>query len=173
MHGARQEQQGRRGLLPPRPPRRHETDRMNQDATSARFLGAIGERVPAGRVEEVHLFQPLRQGGAESRVAVVAVREPDAPPAESEGAESTAEMRAVGNPQPGRDRRAVYTARYRLTLKGPDRGKWDFTMQAEADAPLVTVDAVVRGVQRRSGDVEEPSRLTGDEFRALLGAAPA
>ena len=39
-------------------------------------------------------------------------------------------------------------------------------MTEEADAPLLTVDAVVRGVQRRSGDVDEIVRLSGDEVRA-------
>jgi hypothetical protein len=39
---------------------------------------------------------------------------------------------------------------------------------AEADAPLVAVDAVVRGVQRRSGDVDEAARMDGDEVRAIL-----
>lgn len=70
-------------------------------------------------------------------------------------------------------RLTVYTAKYRLTLKGPERGRWEFAVQAEADAPLVTVETVVRGVQRRSGDVEDPARLTGDEFRALLSGSPA
>ena len=65
-------------------------------------------------------------------------------------------------------RYTVYTARYRLTLKGPDRGKWEVTVTEEADAPLLTVDAVVRGVQRRSGDVDETVRLSGDEVRAAL-----
>jgi hypothetical protein len=40
----------------------------------------------------------------------------------------------------------------------------------EADAPLITVDAVVRGVSRRSGDADETVRLSGDEFRAALPA---
>jgi hypothetical protein len=62
----------------------------------------------------------------------------------------------------------VYTARYRHTLKGPDRGKWEVSVTEEADAPLLTVDAVVRGVQRRSGEVDEIVRLTGDEMRASL-----
>jgi hypothetical protein len=70
-------------------------------------------------------------------------------------------------------RLTVYTAKYRLTLKGPERGKWVFAVQAEADAPLVTVETVVRGVRRRSGDVEDPARLSGDEFRALLSGSPA
>ena len=65
-------------------------------------------------------------------------------------------------------RLVVLSARYRLTLKGADRGKWDVEVLAQADAPLVTVDAVVRGVQRRAGDAGEPERLTGDALRALL-----
>ena len=64
----------------------------------------------------------------------------------------------------------VYSARYRLTLKGLDRGKWEVSVTEEADAPLLTIDAVVRGVQRRSGDVDETVRLSGDEFRAALPA---
>jgi hypothetical protein len=64
----------------------------------------------------------------------------------------------------------VYSARYRLTLKGLDRGKWEVSVTEEADAPLLTIDAVVRGVQRRSGDVDETIRLSGDEFRAALPA---
>jgi hypothetical protein len=65
-------------------------------------------------------------------------------------------------------RYTVYTARFRHTLKGPDRGKWELTVTEEADAPLLTVDAVVRGVSRRSGETDETIRLSGDEFRAAL-----
>jgi hypothetical protein len=127
--------------------------------TRERFLGAIAERVNRDAIAEAHLFQPIKQGGIESGVAVVAVSEPKAhipQPAESR--------------EPRAESLVVYTARYRLTLKGPDRGKWDFAIQAEADAPLVTVDKVVQGVQRRVGDAEGPVRITGDDFRALLPA---
>ena len=64
------------------------------------------------------------------------------------------------------ERLTVYSAHYRLTIKGPDRGKWDADVVAEADAPLDTVDAVVRGVQRRAGEVGDAERFTGDAFRA-------
>jgi hypothetical protein len=43
---------------------------------------------------------------------------------------------------------------------------------AEADAPIATVDDVVRGVQRRSGDDSEPERMTGDALRASLAGGP-
>ena len=65
-------------------------------------------------------------------------------------------------------RYTIYSARYRLVLKGPDRGKWEVTVTAEADAPLLTLETVVRGVQRRSGDVEEVGRWSGEELRAAL-----
>ena len=65
-------------------------------------------------------------------------------------------------------RHTVFTAQYRLTLKGADRGKWEFDVVADADAPLVAVDTVVRGVQRRAGDDEEPERLTAESLRAAL-----
>jgi hypothetical protein len=121
------------------------------DTTRDRFLCAIAERVNREAIAEAHLFQPIKQGATESGVAVVAV------------SESQPETRS---PQPGN--LVVYTARYRLTLKGPERGKWDFNIQAEADAPLVTVDKVVQGVQRRSGDAEAPTKISGEEFRAIL-----
>jgi hypothetical protein len=135
-----------------------------RDDTRDRFLAAIAEKLNPDAVAEAHLFQPLKQGGTESGVAVIAVDEPPAAPAESR------EPRAESREPPSR--LAVYTAKYRLTLKGPDRGKWEFAVQVDADAPLVTVDKVVRGVQRRSGDAEDPERLTGEEFRALLPPPP-
>lgn len=70
-------------------------------------------------------------------------------------------------------RHVVYTARYRHVLKGLDRGKWETNVVAEADAPLVTVDAVVRGVQRRSGDVDEPTRMDGEEVREFVARRAA
>lgn len=133
------------------------------EGTRTKFLGAIADRVNPDAVEEVHLFQPLKQGGTESGVAVVAVQETAvSSPSGDDAAETAVAGTAAEN------RLAVYTAKYRLTLKGPERGKWEFAMQAEADAPLVTVDKVVRGVQRRSNDAEEPQKLSGDEFRATL-----
>jgi hypothetical protein len=178
------------------------------EETRARFLAAIGAQIPADRVQELHLFGAIRQGGTESGIAVVAVaREADlsldvdggyipppavadAAPVESHGAltvhdQLDDESRFVSDevvdaeppvePEPAvaetpapAPRYIVYTARYRLTLKGPDRGKWEMSVKEEADAPLLTVDAVVRGVSRRSGDADETVRLTGDEFRAAL-----
>ena len=70
-------------------------------------------------------------------------------------------------------RHVIYTARYRLTLKGIDRGKWETNVFAEADAPLITVDAVVRGVQRRSGDIDDATRMDGDDVRQFTAGKAA
>jgi hypothetical protein len=147
------------------------------DETRARFLAAIAKQLPAERIAEVHLFAAIRQGGAESGVAVIAL-EPEHVPNESSeqsfapadspyASQDDAETATVAAPALPR-RYVVCTARYRHTLKGPDRGKWEVTVTEVADAPLLTVDAVVRGVQRRSGDLDEIVRLTGDEVRAAL-----
>ncbi len=124
--------------------------------TELRFLRAVSERVASDRVAEVYLFPALRQGPVDSGVAVVA-----------EG-EASAEC-SDGIARPG-SRFAVYRATYRHTVKGPDRGAWSVEVSAEADAPLEAVFAVVRGVQRRSAVAAEPDKLTGDEFRAIVGA---
>jgi hypothetical protein len=110
-----------------------------------RFLLAIAERVSPDRLAEIHFFPPIRQGTLETGVAVVA---------------ATAE--------PPSERHVVYTARYRWTRKGPERGRWESEVVAEADAPLVTVEAVVHGVRDRSNEVADPERISGDVARALI-----
>jgi hypothetical protein len=107
--------------------------------TVERFLRAMVNEVPAARIADLHLFPSLRQGTYETGVAVIA-----AWPVGAENAEGA--------------RHTIYTARYRLVVKGPDRGRWEFECVAEADAPLLTAETVVRGVQRRSGDLEDPVR---------------
>jgi hypothetical protein len=62
----------------------------------------------------------------------------------------------------------VLTARYRHTLKGPDRGKWELEILEQADAPLITIETVVRGVQARLDDQAEPERLGADDLRTAL-----
>ncbi len=105
--------------------------------------------------------------------------EAGAPPDHAAGAEGpSSESSPAGSPEPtpgdGRPvRHVVYTARYRLTRKGPDRGKWEAEVVAEADAPLVTVEAVVRGVRERTAEAGDPERMTGADVGAALAGADA
>lgn len=110
-----------------------------------RFLKDIADKVGPENVEAVHLFPPIRSGGVETGAAVIAAS------------------------SPGRERHTVYSASYRHTLKGPDRGKWEVEVTAEADAPLMTVDAVVQGVMKRAGEQFEPERLSAHEFHTIIG----
>jgi len=171
-----------------------------------RFVRAIAERLAPERIAEVHLFQPIRQAGVETGVAVIAaerplevvtrVSDPEMPLehvsdaadflADEEGpaveadddalslADDFADLDADGEHVPRSSRAArhsVFTAWYRLTLKGPDRGKWEFHLADEAVAPLETIVAVARGVGERAGDADDPERWTGEHFRTALSEA--
>lgn len=79
---------------------------------------------------------------------------------------------AAGGERPPAPRHTIFSARYRLTLKGPDRGRWEADVVAEADAPLATADLVVRGVRKRTGEAAEAERVAPEVLRQLL-AQPA
>jgi hypothetical protein len=144
--------------------------------TRERFLNAIVDRLGAGRIVELHLFSPIRQGAMETGVAVVAALpdlEPDVEPGDAEALDAAVTEEVVTAIEtPAESRHVVFTASYRLTRKGADRGKWLFELVATADAPLATVDTVVRGVMLRSRDLTETERLSGEQLRAIL-AEPA
>jgi hypothetical protein len=135
--------------------------------TRERFLLAIAQAVPPERLVELYFFPPMRQGPIETGVAVIA--------AEPESVTSVDAVDAVELAPPYLEERAprhvVFSARYRWTRKGPERGKWEQEVVAEADAPLITVEAVVQGVRRRAHEEFDPERMTGDEARALLAEA--
>jgi hypothetical protein len=248
--------------------------------TTERFFRAIAAVVPVERIEELHLFSPLRQGAVETGIAVIAARVARAAPVEPAPAETPLELsldetietpgdahgetitempeaevpdaevlasldgtdaerlaeqadgvahddagspdaQADGTPVEASDevtsvdaavadgeddspyapetvhhiveeameetaeivsevvaseqavatpveRHTVYTARYRLVQKGPERGKWETDVRDEADAPLMTVEMVVRGVQRRAGEASETTRYTGAQVARAL-----
>jgi hypothetical protein len=156
--------------------------------TTERFLRDIAERVGLHSVDEVRLFPPIRQSGVETGVAVVAALplppepEPDVvagdvvePP---EALTESAGDEFLPIEEEDREiivhRHTVFTARYRHTLKGPDRGKWEVDVQAEADAPLVTLDQVIRGVMKRAGEPFEPEKISASAFRTIVeGSASA
>ncbi len=122
---------------------------MNE--TTERFFQEIADRVGYNQVAELYLFPVIRQAGVEAATAIVAAY-PD-PTVESH-----------------EPRHVVYSASYRSTVKGTDRGKWSVEINAEADAPLVTVREVVRGVVQRSGEQFQPEHISGGEFRAIVPA---
>lgn len=157
--------------------------------TRERFLQAILERIPAERIVELHLFTAIRQGPMETGVAVIAAtpeprqdvaEEAPRPDVAEEGpppelalefavhADLDASRESADSP-----RTEVVTASYRWTRKGPERGKWEVDIVTQADAPLATVETVVRGVQERAGEALDAHRITGAELRDLLANDPS
>ncbi|MEW5918848.1 MAG: hypothetical protein AB1762_20770, partial [Gemmatimonadota bacterium] len=72
----------------------------------------------------------------------------------------------------GMPRYEILSARYKLVLKGTERGQWSVDVRHEADAPLETIDRVVRGVALRTGEDGEPQLLHTDAFLAAVSDAP-
>lgn len=163
-----------------------------------RFLLEIAAVIPPHRVTEVHFFAPLRQGPLEMGVAVIAATPEGADipvsvlaAAEAAEAEAGAELEAQSSaksdvtadvevdsalpefPEGARlsSRHVVYSARYRWTRKGPERGKWESEVLAEADAPLLTVETVVQGVMKRASEPLEVEKLDGETVRAMIAKA--
>jgi hypothetical protein len=148
--------------------------------TRERFIKSIAEKVAPDRMVEAFFFPAIRQGPMETGVAVIAATqvppapaeplqpaEPVDPELEIEEAPPVAEPVYVADPI---DRAEVITASYRWTRKGVERGKWVVEVSAVADAPLETVETVVRGVQQRAGEALDAHRMSGDEIRAVLPA---
>ena len=149
-----------------------------------RAPASVPVTVEANGTAEVVSAHNEQHGDAEPQAALAAVDVADIDVSETDVAErgvaepDVSEVDAVAaelndtrnGAEPPLSRFTIHTARYRLTLKGVDRGKWEVDVVAEADAPLDAVEAVVRGVQRRSGEGAEPDRLTTDAFREALDA---
>lgn len=138
--------------------------------TQQRFLKAIAERVNGGNVAELRLYPTVRVGPIESGVAIIATTEPMpvALAMETMSADGNLEGDEVRITSTQPDRLSILTAHFRHTVKGPDRGKWEFNMVHDADAPIETVERVVRGVARRAGEDGEPELLSGTDFQRAL-----
>lgn len=144
---------------------------MNQSIPLAsdareRFLLELAAVVPPQRIAEVHFFPPLRQGPIETGVAVIAAL----PVGASDVASDEPDEEFVEGARMS-SRHVVYSARYRWTRKGPERGKWECEVVAEADAPLLTVEMVVEGVRKRANEPLEIERVEGDVIRARITEA--
>ena len=133
--------------------------------TRERFLRSILERIPLERIVEVHFFPAIRNGQMETGVAVMAVT----PAPTADGPAPELELADVAAPI---ERTEVHTAAYTWTRKGPDRGKWVVDVIAQADAPLATVETVVRGVQQRAGEALDAHRVTNVELREMFANDP-
>ena len=139
-------------------------------AVEALAVEALDVGAPEAAAPELEVVADA--GDDDEDVSVVEQPLVEASADESDEANAVSEVPAVKAERPVRH--TVYTARYRYVIKGPERGKWESNIKDEADAPLITVETVVRGVQRRAGEESEIVRYSGAQIaRALRIPYPA
>lgn len=147
-------------------------DAPASDDALAEAIGNARERFasPVGGIEVIAGAGDLAAPNDEESIALVdilALPSPDAANGEAPvEAEASAPPEVAAKPR----RYAILTARYRLTIKGPDRGKWDVEITHEADAPLDTVERVARGVAKRAGEEFDPEHYSAESLQAALAA---
>jgi hypothetical protein len=108
-----------------------------------RVAEAVRGRVPAGSIERIWLFAPVRREEREWGTAVVACR-----------TESL--------------RRRVLTASYILMVRGRERGQGRVTVEEVGESPVEVLHEVLAGVQERAGEPDPPVEIApelwyGDE----------
>ncbi|HEU5170673.1 MAG TPA: hypothetical protein VFU46_09045 [Gemmatimonadales bacterium] len=62
------------------------------------------------------------------------------------------------------DRRRIYTARYRLTLKGRERGQFEWGLEEVGSGPLESLPALLAEVHKRTDDEHPPLPLAVAEW---------
>jgi hypothetical protein len=103
-----------------------------------RLAQAVVEVLPPAEVDGVWVFAPLRREDREWGTAVLS--------------------RVDG------DRRRIYTARYVLTVKGKQRGKFESTIQEVGSGPLAALARVLQEAQRRVDDEHPPSSVAPESW---------
>jgi hypothetical protein len=89
--------------------------------------------MPVDEVDAVWVFSPLRRDAKEWGTAVIS--------------------RVDGH------RRRIYTARYGLTIKGKDRGKFESSVQEVGTGPLEALSRLLEEAHRRIDDEHPPASI--------------
>ncbi len=103
-----------------------------------RLAQAVAEVLLPSEVDRVWIFAPLRRDEREWGTAVLS--------------------RLDG------DRRRIYTARYVLTVKGKQRGKFESNIQEVGTGPIDAVARVLQEAQRRIDDEQRPSSVAPEAW---------
>ncbi|MEO8031151.1 MAG: hypothetical protein ABJC74_04580 [Gemmatimonadota bacterium] len=91
-----------------------------------RLAEQVAHEIPVADVDAVWLFRGIKHEGKEFGTAVIS---------RTEG-----------------ERRRIYTARFTLTQKGKERGKFEATVAEIGSGPLDAVGELIAGVRRRMDD---------------------
>jgi hypothetical protein len=111
-----------------------------------RLAQAVAEVLPPSQIDGVWIFAPVRREDREWGTAVLS--------------------------QVDGERRRIHTARYVLTIRGKQRGKFESSIQEVGTGPLDALARVLQEAQRRIDDEHPPSSVP-PEFWFSSVVAPA
>jgi hypothetical protein len=113
----------------------------------SRLAEAVAATLPAGEVDGVWVFSPLRRERREWGTAVLS--------------------RVDGG------RRRIYTARYALDVKGKERGKFEASVQEVGSGPVEALDRLLQEAHRRIDDEDPPLSVPPEAwFASVIPVAP-
>jgi hypothetical protein len=112
-----------------------------------RLAQAVALVVPPEEVDGVWVFSPLRRDSREWGTAVLS--------------------RVDG------ERRRIYTARYVLSVKGKERGKFESTVREVGVGPLEVLTRVLQEAQRRIDDEHPPLSVPPESWFSAARSADA
>ena len=107
-----------------------------------RLAQAVAQLLPPAEVDAVWTFAPLRRETREWGTAVLS--------------------RVDG------ERRRIYTARYVLTIKGKERGKFESTVHEVGSGPVEVLARVLQDAQARMDDDQPPLAVAPESWFASI-----
>jgi len=110
-----------------------------------RLALAVAQVVPPEEVDAVWVFSPLRRDSREWGTAVLS--------------------RVEG------ERRRIYTARYVLSVKGKERGKFESAIREVGIGPLEVLTRVLQEAQRRVDDEQPPLSIPPESWFSAVRPA--
>ena len=112
-----------------------------------RLAIALRDAIPAGEVDGIWVFRTMRNGPREFGTAIL--------------------TRVDG------DRRRIYTTQYALTIKGRQRGGFEWTLSEVGSGPLGALDELFALVPARGVEDEPPVAVPVEAWFPPLGLEPA
>ena len=109
----------------------------------SQLAAAVAAALPGEEVDGVWVFPPIRSGPVEWGTAVLS--------------------RVDG------ERRRIYTARYAHTIKGKERGRFQWELQEVGSGPLDALEALLAQVPARADAEEPPVAVAPDRWLPRAG----
>jgi hypothetical protein len=104
------------------------------------LAGVVARELPVAEIDGIWIFPKLRYEQIEYGTAIVS--------------------RVSG------DRRRIYTARYALTIRGKERGKFEAGVEEVGSGPVEALASLLKEAQRRLDDEEPPTPVPVSDWFA-------